>query len=159
MTAYDYPRWTRVVVAPTVVNLAAPTLAEIAAGTDVTHDLIVDGLELERETDMIDATPWRGTKSATRVGRDGFADAALVGLRNRAGDTETLWDLAVRGDPGVLIVRRGVAVATAFAAAQLVECARFRFGRRSTLASTSEAVMFRVPLAITDDEDEAVVTA
>lgn len=158
MTAYVHPRWTRIAVLPTVAALNAPTLTEIAAGTEINRDVLIDGLAIERSTETADATPWRSDLVVERVTRYSMT-ADLVGLRRTQGDTESLWNLCELREPSVLIVRRGVPAGTAWAAGQVVEAMRFRFGKRGVIGSSGGAVTFRVHLAISEDDDAAVVAS
>lgn len=159
MTAYVHPRWTRLAILPTVNNLSAPTLAEIAAGHDVSADVLLDGLAIQRDTSSVDATMWASRLEVDRPTRYSVP-ASLTGIRRLAGETETLWSLAVDfKSSGVLIVRRGIPRGTAWVAGQVVEALLFRYGKRTVLPSDAGPVLFRVPLLVSDDRDEAVLAA
>lgn len=155
--SYVFEEYTKVLILPSVAALAAPTLAEVLAGVDVTPELTREGLHLVRSTRTVRRTPWSGrldTEAAARV----RIDAALQAKRAKVGGVERLWSLAVFRSAHVLIVRRGIHKSTAVAAGQKVEALRFTFGQRATAPMSSNSrVTFTVPLFVTADEDEAVL--
>lgn len=159
MTAFTFPKWTRVYVCDTVNNLELPTVAELNAGTNIGPDLLLDGLQIERDQQVDDATPWRGPAERTRPTRYSYSPSELLGLRHLQGGSEALWTAAAYKDTGVLVVRYGVSAAAAWAASQVVETFAFTWGKRSVISSSSGVVTFRVPLHISEDHDDAVVAA
>lgn len=151
--------YTRVAILPAVANLAAPTLDEIGDGVDITCDLTADGLRLPRSTATQDATPWRGPLEIERPTRVNMAGSSLQGYRFRL-EAEVLWDAAVFKARGFLVVRRSMPFDTGWAATQVVEALDFRFGKRTTADTASDAmVTFTVPIFVTAEEDEAVIAA
>ena len=118
MARYANDGMVRVQVVPTIANKAAPTVAEINAGTDVTNFVTKDGLTVPAEQNYVDNTSLAETYNSQVVGSFG-GNISLTGKRDNA--TDTFWDLVVYGTNTNLVVRRGVATATAFAASQDVE--------------------------------------
>lgn len=156
MSRYPFEAHTTVVLAPSVASLAAPTLAEIAAGVDVTCDLLTSGLSVARSTGTVNRTPWTGDLEVESPARYAVA-VELSGFRDTA--SEALWDeVDTFRERKFLIVRRGVAYGTAWSAGQVVEALEVRVGKRSTAPSTPNALQtFTVPLFVLADEDAAVV--
>lgn len=160
MPAYPFEEHTRVAILPTIADLTAPTLAEIAAGVDITCDLTKDGLSLERSTETVSRTPWHKLLLAEDPGRYGAGGARLKARRYTQGSDEVLWDAAVFRTSAFMVVRRGILYAVPWAAGQLVEAVGFRYGKRATVSSAANVnVSFVVPILVHDDEDEAVVAA
>jgi hypothetical protein len=118
MARYVPDGYTRVSWVTTISNIAAPTAAELNAGTHITPFLTKDGLTVPADQNMVDNASLAETFDAELVGSWGGA-IELTGFRDDTADT--LWNLAVYRTNGYLVVRRGVAVATTFAAAQKVE--------------------------------------
>lgn len=160
MTKYVFDGKTRVGLIPALYNIDAPTLVELAAGTDISCDLTSGGLRLAKTTEFLDASPWKGDALSTRIGHYGFAGPSLEGYRFTPPDTELLWDLAVFRAEMFMVVRRGVDTEQPWADGDLVETYEIRFGKRSVYDSGVDTpVTFTVPIAIVDDSDQAVVTA
>jgi hypothetical protein len=152
---YPFEGSTRVAIVPAVDNLALPTMAEIAAGEDVTCDLTRDGLRVGKSEETEDRTPWRGPLTVEQPTRYSI-DAQLTAYR---GD-EVVWDLAAYGEQAVLIVRRGVPYETPLQAGDVVETYQFVWGKRSPApAASNTAQTFTVRLYVNEDADTAVVAA
>lgn len=149
-----FERFTRVVLAPSVASLAAPTVAEITAGVDLTPHMPKSGLAITRSTGTVERTPWTGSLAVEAPARYGVA-VELTGYR----DADTFWDaVATFRQQRFLIVRRELAYDTAFTAGQVVEALEVRVGKRNTAASAANTrPTFTVPLFVLADEDEAVV--
>lgn len=156
MTFYVPARWTRIAIVPTVVNLSAPTMAELAAGQVINSDVGLDGLSIDRDTEYTDRTPWASPLEVKGITRYSV-DVEVSGFRRTQGLTETLWGLCVFKTQSVLVVRRGRPAGLAWAAGQVVETFLFRYGKRNTVGSTGGAVSFSCPLMVSDDRDDAVV--
>lgn len=87
--------------APAVADISAPTLAELGAATDITCYLTKDGLAVNIATNNVDSAALCETFDAQIPGSWG-ADIQLTGFRDDYDDV--LWDLAVYGTEGYLIV-------------------------------------------------------
>lgn len=111
----------RVVWAPTIANIAAPTVAELTAGVDLTPRLLPDGLNTPVDTGEVDTSKMSSTANSARVGRRNFSGLSVKYVRGTEdGDTE-VEEALVYGATGYLVVRRDIAYATAIAASQRVE--------------------------------------
>jgi len=101
-----------------IANIAAPTAAELNAGTNVTTFVPKDGLTTPANQNFVDNSSLADTFDAQNIGSEG-GNVTLVGKRNNTGDT--LWNLITRGLAGFLVVRRGITASSTFAATQPVE--------------------------------------
>lgn len=111
---------TRVAVVASISNINAPTTAELNAGVDVSALLTPDGLQgFEPDTADVDTSALDSTFSTTVNGRTSFSNTMLR-LKKQSG-TDTIFTTLVRDTAGYVVIRRSVAVATAFASAQGVE--------------------------------------
>lgn len=157
MSAYVHEGMTKVSFVPTITNKAAPTVAQLAAGTDITTYLTKDGLKVPQSQNMVDNTSLAETFDAKVVGSWG-GDLSLTMKRDNG--TDTAWDLFDYGETGYIVVRRGVAHATAFAAAQKVEVypVQSHMPVPNDTASNAQAT-FTVGLAVTSEPELAAVVA
>lgn len=114
----------RVQLVATIANIAAPTVAELNAGTHITGFLSKDGLTTPADQNNVDVGTLAETFNAQVPGTFGGA-VEMTGLRDDAADT--LWDLITYDLARHVVVRRGPPTATAFAAAQKVEVYPTRF--------------------------------
>jgi hypothetical protein len=106
---------------PTISNTAAPTTAELNAGTALQTVLTPDGLEISPNESEVDATVLASTFDLTTPGRLKF-DITLTGKKQGQGDTDTVHDaLDSRSTAGYLVVRRGSTESTAWASTNKVE--------------------------------------
>lgn len=118
MARYVHEGNTKVLWVTTIADIAAPTVAELTAGTDISELLTKDGLTLPDTQNMVDSATLADTFDAQVVGSWG-GGASLTGFRDDT--TDTLWDLAVYGTNGYIVVRRGMPYDDAIAAGQDVE--------------------------------------
>jgi hypothetical protein len=108
----------RIQVVSTIASIAAPTTAELNAGTNVSNFVTKDGLTVPAEQNYVDNFSIAETYNAQVVGSFG-GPITMIGIRDNA--TDTFWDLVVYGTNTHLVVRRGVATATAYSSTQKVE--------------------------------------
>jgi hypothetical protein len=101
-----------------IANKAAPTVAELAAGTDLSNFVRKGGLNVPNSQNMVDNASLAETFDAQVPGSYG-GPISLEMFRDPAADTA--WNLLTYGLAGYIVVRRGVAAATAWTAAQKVE--------------------------------------
>lgn len=156
-TKYPFEEFTRVVIAPSVADLDAPTTSEINAGEDITCDLTADGLKLGAGNNSIGTGALCSDIDSQVAGKRTFS-ASLMGFKFLDPDDEILWPLAVFKSNHFLIVRYGVPHDQAWANTDPVHVYDFQFGKRSVVDSGSDTlVTFTVPLHIADEEDDAFV--
>lgn len=118
MARYANDGMIRIQVVASISNIAAPTTTELNLGTDITNFVTKDGLTVPANQNMVDNSSLAETFDAQVVGSFGGA-ISLTGIRDAA--TDTFWDLVVYGTNTHLVVRRGIATATAFASTQDLE--------------------------------------
>lgn len=164
MQRYPFEEYTMAIwvdSADDIANTSAPTVAELGAGTDITCFLTKDGLRLGVSTNSVDGGGLCNRADIQSAGSVGFSPM-LKGYRDNEAGGDTLWDLAVWGDTGFLVVRRGVLYSTAIAASQEVEVLPMQFGQKSPGDSAGNTnQFFEVPLFLrSNDWDlDAVVAA
>jgi hypothetical protein len=105
-------------VAGTTLSVSAPSAATVTAGTRLDQFVTKDGLTVPADQNNVDVAVLSDTFDAQVVGSFGGA-IEMTGVRNDTADT--FWDLCVYGTVGFIVVRRGMASASAFAATQDVE--------------------------------------
>lgn len=117
---------TRVYWVPSITNIAAPTVAELNAGTllagtaNGTGVLTPDGLVgFEPETADVDTTAMDSTFDTKTAGRASFS-GTLLRLKKQTG-TDTIYNMLVRDLAGYVVVRRDATASTAWAASDKVE--------------------------------------
>jgi hypothetical protein len=118
MARYTHETMTQVWWVVTIANKAAPTAAEITAGTALGGFIAKDGVAVNYTTNKVDSSTITENFNSQLAGSTG-ADVELTMFRDNTADTA--WNLWVHGTNGFLVIRRGVASATAATAAQKVE--------------------------------------
>lgn len=118
MARYANDGQIRVHVVTSIANIAAPTVAEINSGTNISNFVTKDGLQVPSSQNNVPNASLAETFDSELPGSFGGA-IQMTGIRDSA--TDTFWDLVVYGTVTHIVVRRGVPTATAFAAAQKVE--------------------------------------
>jgi hypothetical protein len=104
----------------TIANKAAPTVAELNAGTPLTSWMTKDGLTVPSGQNFVDDSALSETFDAQVVGSFG-GPLALTMKRDGVPANDVAWNLIVYGLIGFGVVRRGVATATAWTIAQKAE--------------------------------------
>lgn len=154
---FPFEEHTRVVWAPTIVHLSSPNTLELQAGTDLTCHLTKDGLNPGGSTNGIDA----GSLCSRVDGQIAGSVSYNATLRFfRYDDDDVAWELVNWGDPGFLVVRRGIAHSDPWVVGQAVEVYRAQFGEPVVAGSASNTlVTFEVSLFVEDADLKAVVGA
>lgn len=125
---------TRVYYVPTIANNAAPTVAELNAGTNLTSTLTAAGLEgFEASPGEVDNTALSSTFDTRLPGVSSFSGTRLILKKQAAGDTVfTL--LTAFNTAGYIVIRRNLAQATAWATSQAVQVYPINTGQYDYLA-------------------------
>lgn len=118
MAEYTFEHFTKVSWVPTIASIAAPTAAEVTAGTDISNLLTKDGLQTPSSQNMVDNGTLADRFDAQSVGTYG-GNITLKARRETV--TDAAWNLFSWGEEGYLVVRRGVDHSTAFTVADEVE--------------------------------------
>jgi hypothetical protein len=121
----------------TISNTAAPTAAELNAGTGLEGFITPDGLGITTSTDGVDNTSIASTQSTQVAGRR--ADELEVTFKQQ-GQAAAPWTTFASRPNGHLVVRRGVATATAWTAAQKVQVFPAQAGDRQMVAPAPNEV-------------------
>lgn len=119
----------RVSFVPTVANTAAPTTAELNAGTDLSCLIMGDGLDISGDEGVVSAPKLCETTVSEQPGRS-KTTVKLTCVRKTVTIEDIAWTTLQRGLQGYLVVRRGLTYATAWTAAQKVEVYPGTFGKR-----------------------------
>ena len=159
MARYVHEGNTKVSFVPTIADLSAPTVAELTAGTDLSTLLTKDGLSTPDSQNMVDSSTLADTFDAQRVGSWG-GSISLTGFRDSESANDDLWDLAVYGTEGNIVVRRGLPYSDAWAAAQNVEVYPIEFHEPVMNATAAnEEARFTVACAVTDQHKKREVVS
>lgn len=154
----------RVVFAPSVANMAAPTTAEINAGIDLTPQMRRDGLQTPMAGNTVDTSDASSKYNKTGVGTFGGDAWSYTGYRDSA--TDTAW-LALPGPSsslpdgtaGYLIIRRFGGSGTAWAASQKVEVAQVNVTSRANDNIGDTPYTFTATFAVTAEPNLSAVVA
>ena len=103
---------TRVMWVTTIANIAAPTVAELNAGINLTSLMTPDGLVgFEPETADVDTSALDSTFDTKVAGRASFS-GTMLRLKKQTG-TDTTYNTLVRDLAGFVVVRRDITASTA----------------------------------------------
>lgn len=156
----------KVYYVPTIANIAAPTVAELNAGTNLSPTsgvggLIPSGIEgFENSTAEVDNTGIASTFDTRLPGRQSFSGTGLV-LKKQDG-TDTIWNLlTVPGTNGYTVFRDGIASATAWTIGDKVEVYPIRTATHVTQGrgESNALLRYRVPTMITSAPNLKAVVA
>lgn len=151
---------TRVAFVGSISNIAAPTTAELNAGTLLQSYITADGLMgYEATTAEVDTTSLASTFNTKTIGRDDFSGTGLR-LKKQTYGSDTVFSLLTRGTSGYVVIRRGITESTAWTAAQSVEVYPVTCGQRKMLAPEANSVQkYEVPTPITSAPNLAATVA
>lgn len=120
MTRFASDGKVRVYYVATIANKAAPTVAELNAGTDLSNFVRKSGLKVPNSQNNVDNASLAETFDAQVVGSYG-GPITLECFKDDTGASDTAWNLITYGLVGYVVVRRGPLASVAWAAAQRVE--------------------------------------
>lgn len=141
---------TKVWYVPTIASQAAPTVAELNAGTSLECTMTPDGLiSFEPTTSEIDNSSLCSDFSTKIPGRAEFS-GTMLRLKKQSNGADTIYDLLVRDLAGYIVVRRGIASTTAWIAAQRAEVYPIQLGEVRNLAPEANGLQkYEVAASIT----------
>lgn len=150
----------RVTVFPACANIAAPTVAELNAGTLLQSTLTADGLiGFEATTAEVDTTALASTFNTKNIGRDDYS-GTMFRLKKQTVGSDPIRTLLARGTALFVGIRRGIPETTAWASTQQVEVYPIICGRRKELTPEANSVMkYEVPVPITSAPNPDAVVA
>ena len=150
---------TRVAWVATISNIAAPTVAELEAGSDFTTRVTPDGLNVPAETADVDNSSLASTFTTNRAGRRSFSPEVTF----KRGDTPTddlPWTTLTYQTMGYLVIRRVLAYDTAWAAGQEVEVYPVECGERNTIPpAPNEVGKFTSMMKLREEPNTSAVVA
>jgi hypothetical protein len=117
------------VFVPSIANIAAPTTAELAAGTALECLITADGLDIKVGEATVSIPKLCETSVSEAPGRTTYG-MTLTMVRKTVTVEDVAWTVLLRGTTGYLVLRYGVPYATAFAAAQKVQVFPGKAGER-----------------------------
>jgi hypothetical protein len=133
---------TKVSFVPTISSSAAPTVAELNAGTALESFLTPDGLGMEFGTEAVDTTALSSTYGAELPGRQTVSTELTL---KHQGDAVAPFSTFASKPTGYVVVRRNLASTTAWTIAQTVEVYAVQFGtRRRQPPAANEVLKFSV---------------
>lgn len=119
MARYSIEGRSRLYHVPTIANKAAPTVAELNAGTDLTAFTPRDGFAPSLTQNVVDTSSLADSFDITEIGSEG---GSFTLTQYRDNGTDTSWNLYVAGGiAGFLAWREGIVTATAWAVGQKVQ--------------------------------------
>jgi hypothetical protein len=150
----------RVAFVTTIAAPAAPTVAELGAGTELGSYIAPGGMEgFEASTEEVDTSALDSTFNTKRPGRTAYSGTALVLKKQTETDT-TFAALDAKLTDGFLVVRLGVDKATAWTAAQVVQVYPVSTGQWTPLPVEANPVYrYRVPMPVTGEPNLTAVVA
>jgi hypothetical protein len=148
---------TKVIWVTTISNTAAPTVAELNAGQTLEAWITPDGLGLTTSTDPVDNTSISSVQSTQVAGRR--SDEIEITFKQQ-GQAAAPWTTFASRPVGYVVIRRGVATATAIANPQKVQVFPAQAGDRQMLSpAPNEVEKFSVKFFVTGPVvDTATVT-
>jgi len=150
---------TKVVWASSIANINAPTTTELNAGADYTTRVTPDGLKIDPSTADVDTSSLASTFDTKTVGRVGF-DVEMTFKRGTTGGEDLPYTTLKYNVSGYLVVRRGVAYATAWASSQKCEVYPVICGEPQNVApAANEVTKFVSPMKVTSPPATAATVA
>lgn len=140
---------TRVAFVVAIASIAAPTVAELGAGTLLTDKITPDGLVgFEASTAEADTSSLASTFDTKGLGRDSFS-GTMLRLKKQTVGADPIYTLLVRGLTGHVVIRRDVEWETAWIAGQAVEVFPVTVARRRRLAPEASSVTkYEIPTMV-----------
>jgi hypothetical protein len=140
---------TKVSWVPSIANINAPAATELTAGNDWTLRITPDGLKTDPTTASVDTGSLGSTTDTATVGRVGY-DIEVTFKRGTTTQENQPYTTLKYGVAGNVVVRRGVATTTAYAAGQIVEVYPVVCGEPMRIPPAANEVMkFTSPMKLT----------
>lgn len=138
---------TRVYWVPAISNIAAPTVAELNAGLNMTSQITDDGLEgWEADTARVNNTSLASTTDTERMGRDKLASPMLRFKRQMP--TDVVRSTLAKNTMGYVVIRRDVTESTVWTIGQACQVTPVECGRRRDIKPEPNTMSrFEVPFA------------
>lgn len=142
---------TKVAWVTSIANINAPTTTELSSGFDWTTRLTPDGLKTDPTTADVDTSSLASTFGTNQPGRRSYS-CEITFKRGSTPTEDQPYSTLGYGVAGYLVVRRGVAFATAFTSGDRVEVYPVACGEPQNIAPAANEVMkVSVELKVTSD--------
>lgn len=142
-----------------IASLNAPTAAELSAGSDWTTRLTPDGLKTDPTTADVDTSSLASTFNTNQPGRKSYA-CEITFKRGSTPTEDQPYTTLSYGTAGFLVVRRGLAYATAFTAGDRVEVYPVTASEPQNVApAANEVLKVTVDLKVTSDPATHAIVA
>jgi uncharacterized membrane protein len=150
---------TKVAWVSSIASTVAPTAAELNAGFDWTSRLTPDGLKTDPTTADVNTSSLASQFDTNQPGRRSYV-CEVTFKRGSTTLEDQPYTTLVYGTSGFLVVRRGVAYATAFATSDKVEVYPVTCGEPQNIAPVANEVLkVMVSLKVTSDPATRAVVA
>jgi hypothetical protein len=150
---------TKVWSVPSISNIAAPTVAELNAGTQLESVITPDGfVGFEPDTSAIDTSALNSTQNLKIPGRIDLANT-LLRFKKQAG-TDTVYNTLVYGYATNVVVRRDTLSSTAWATSDKVEVYAVTCGEVKNLAPEANSLhKYEVPTLVSGTWNQRATVA
>lgn len=137
MSKYSAEGKVRTYYVPTIANIAAPTVAELNAGTNLTTWTPRDGFNPSINQNMVDISSLADQYDSTTPGSEG-GPITLTFFRDDTPANDTAWNLfAAGGLSGYYVVREGPLATVAWTIAQKAQVYPFTAHKPTPLPTTT----------------------
>jgi hypothetical protein len=150
---------TRIYSVPTIANIAAPTVAELNAGVDLSSLITPDGLMgFQADTAEVDTSAINSTYGTKLPGRISLSGTGLR-LKKQTG-VDTVYNTFIYGFATNIVVRRDVTSGTAWATSDKVEVYPGQFGGRKDLdPAPNELHKWEAPFFVSPAPNQSATVA
>lgn len=158
MTAVPIDGMVRVTNCTAIANIAAPTVAELNAGTAIQGFILPDGLDIDMET---------GTVNLSNLGSDFTNEGAgrrkptvNISFHHEGPGSDVPYLLYPFRSNNLIVVRRGVLKATVWAIGDKVEVYPVQAGEAKQMKPTVDGTWdFTIPFKVSADPNTRAVVA
>lgn len=148
----------RVTWAPTIANIAAPTVAELNAGTALETYITPDGLDVGMDTGGVDNSNLASKFTTNRAGRK--KPSISLTIHHEGPGANVPWNLLVYQAAGFLVIRRLVDRTVAWTTADKAEVYPVEAGEPMHVKPAPDSnADFVSPLFVTADPNTRAVVA
>jgi hypothetical protein len=142
---------------PSIANKAAPTVAELNAGTNLTAFVPPDGWNPTTTQNNVDIASLADTFDVMVIGTEG---GPITVTFQRDNSADTAWNLFTRGLAGFFAFREGISKDTVWTAAQAVQVYPIQAHHPiANQTARNAARTFNVTVAVTSEPNRKAVVA
>jgi len=143
----------KVALVDSISDISAPTVAELAAGTDITDQLTQDGLSgFQPDTSEVDTTSMQSTFNTKKPGRSNYSGTQLTFKKQ---DTDTIYTTYTKDTASHVVIRRDGSLATvAFAESDAVEVYPVTVGEVQNMDPEPDSLQrYILPVMVSSEPD------